>query len=338
MRDIYFTPKTSEKISVVVCTYNGQNYLADQLESILSQSRFPDEVVVADDGSTDSTMRLLKDFSELSPFPVRLLPSLSKRLGVTKNFERAISACNGSVIALADQDDVWKTEKLQSMLTAFDANPGCGYVFSDAKLIDSSGKPLGDATLWSMVGFEGARRQHYEEKNQLPVMLRGGSFVYGMAMAFRADLRDLLLPITSNSADCTHDTWIATLLSAAGHPGIALPNTLVAYRQHAHQVVGAGEHRAGSLSAARHALRSGRRTARTLADDYQAMADRLRQAGPYEVAVQCLCEKALHLKQRQIAIETARLFRLRCVATELLTGRYALYSTSWKSALRDLIA
>lgn len=328
---------TPETVSVAMCTYNGAEHVVAQIESIFNQSRLPDELIVSDDHSTDNTIESLQRIANTAPIPMRVLLG-NGRAGVSKNFERAISACSGSVIALADQDDVWATEKIQSMLTAFDANPGCGYVFSDAKLIDSSGESLGDATLWRMVGFAGGRRQRYEANDQLRVMLRGGSFVYGMALAFRANLRDLVLPIATTSADCTHDTWIATLLSAAGHLGIALPDTLVDYRQHARQVVGAGKYSAESWNAICHVLMTDRRTARTLADDYQAMADRLRKAGPHEAAVHLLDEKALHLRQRQIAIETARLSRMPYVATELFTGRYARYSTSWKSALRDLTA
>lgn len=325
-----------ETVSVAMCTYNGAEHIAAQIESIFNQSRLPDELIVSDDCSTDNTIECLQRIAKSAPLPMRVLQGRG-RAGVTRNFERAINACTGSVIALADQDDVWATEKIQSMLAAFDANPGCGYVFSDAKLIDSSGESLGDATLWRMVGFEGWRRQRYEENEQLPVMLRGGSFVYGMALAFRSHLRELLLPIAATSADCTHDTWIATLLSAAGHPGIALPKTLVAYRQHARQVVGAGVYRANSWNAIRNVLTTDRRNAHTLADDYQAMADRLRQAAPQEPGVHLLDEKALHLRQRQIALETHRLSRIPYVAIELFTGRYARYATSWKSALRDLM-
>lgn len=327
---------TSETVSVAMCTYNGAEHIDAQVVSILSQSRLPDELIISDDGSVDGTVERLVEIAKTAPIPIRVLHSY-ERLGVSRNFERAIAACTGSVIALADQDDIWSVEKVQSILAAFAPHPDCGYVFSDANLIDNNGKCLG-TTLWNIVGFVGERRQRYEANEQLTVMLRGGNFVYGMALAFRARLRGLLLPIIATSADCTHDTWIATLLSAAGHRGIALPEPLVAYRQHARQVVGAGEYNAGSWRAIRGVLTTDKRAARTLADDYQAMSARLRQDGPHEVAVAHLEGKALHLKRRQLAIETPRLFRISGIATELFSGRYTSYSTSWKSALRDLVA
>jgi len=104
-------------VSVALCTYNGAAYLGEQLDSIVAQSRPPDELVVCDDGSTDGTVGLLQAFVPEAPFPVRLYRNERNR-GFAKNFERAISLCTGDFIALSDQDDVWKPEKLARLATA----------------------------------------------------------------------------------------------------------------------------------------------------------------------------------------------------------------------------
>src|SRR5688500_9098173 len=94
------------KISVAMCTYNGAQFLRTQLESIIAQSRAPDEIVVCDDCSTDETRALLKQFAAESLVPVSLHFN-EQNLGSVRNFEQAIRMCNGNVIALSDQDDVW---------------------------------------------------------------------------------------------------------------------------------------------------------------------------------------------------------------------------------------
>ena len=340
MREVTNTTKqgacsTEETISVALCTYNGEEYIEAQLASIFNQTYLPDEIIVCDDGSTDDTVKRLHRMAHLSPILLRIIEG-QPHAGVTRNFERAIAACNGSIIVLADQDDIWREGKIQQILATFDAHPDCGYVFSDASLIDSEDNPLG-ASLWKTIGFTGSRRQLYETTDQLRVMLRGGNVVYGMSLAFRSRLRGLILPISSTTTDCTHDTWIATLLSAVGWRGVAISDALVDYRQHKKQVVGAGEFQATSWRAIKSTLASSKRPALTLADDYDALADRVRADGNHSSSITMLTEKALHLRQRRAVVGSFRLSRLPIVVGELLSGRYARYSTSWVSALRDLV-
>ena len=94
------------KISIAMCTYNGAEFLPAQLQSILTQSRPPDEIIICDDRSTDDTQALLKKFATESPIPIAVHIN-DHNLGSVKNFERTISLCTGDVIALSDQDDVW---------------------------------------------------------------------------------------------------------------------------------------------------------------------------------------------------------------------------------------
>ena len=77
-------------ISIAMCTFNGDDYLQEQLNSIAKQIHLPDEIVICDDGSTDSTLQILKEFEKDSPFPVRIYCN-KIRLGATKNFEKTIN-------------------------------------------------------------------------------------------------------------------------------------------------------------------------------------------------------------------------------------------------------
>src|SRR6185436_8451912 len=134
------------KISVAMCTYNGADFLPEQLESILAQSRMPDQIVVCDDGSTDETRALLQRFEKESR-DVILLRVNKKNLGSVKNFEQAIHLCNGDVIGLSDQDDVWRPDKLQLIEQGF-RKSSIGLVFSDAGIVDENLKPL-DRRMWN---------------------------------------------------------------------------------------------------------------------------------------------------------------------------------------------
>src|SRR5215213_2898715 len=145
------------KISVAMCTYNGAELLPAQLQSIITQSRPPDEIVICDDRSTDDTQALIKKFATDSPIPITLHIN-QQNLGSVKNFERAISLCTGDVIALSDQDDVWRSDKLERFETVLNSSPTAGLVFSDADVVDENLKPL-NRRMWDEVGFDIHKRK-----------------------------------------------------------------------------------------------------------------------------------------------------------------------------------
>ena len=93
------------KTSIALCTYNGEKFLREQLDSIALQTLLPDELVACDDRSCDSTMEILQEFRERVSFPVHIHQN-EENLGSTKNFEKAIKLCSGDIIALCDQADV----------------------------------------------------------------------------------------------------------------------------------------------------------------------------------------------------------------------------------------
>ena len=126
-------------ISVALATFDGERFIADQLRSILTQSVAVDQIVIADDGSSDRTVETAQAILSRETCEVTVLSPVGKPIGVAKNFQRAIERCDGDVIALADQDDFWHTDKLESMLGALGDDL---LAFSDADLVDASGEKL----------------------------------------------------------------------------------------------------------------------------------------------------------------------------------------------------
>lgn len=125
------------RISIAMTTYNGAKYLQAQLDSFMSQSRLPDELVVCDDGSTDDTMHILHDFRDTAPFAV-IVERNAVNLGFTKNFEKAVSLCTGDIVFLSDQDDIWFADKIEQIEAVFQKNHDHHLVIHDGEIVDDS--------------------------------------------------------------------------------------------------------------------------------------------------------------------------------------------------------
>lgn len=180
------------RISIAMATYNGVKYLQEQLDSILYQTRHPDELVVCDDGSTDGTLEMLGYYSKKFEFDVVVLSNKSN-LGVSRNFEKAISMCTGDIIFLSDQDDVWKKEKIQQIEDVFLKDRLAQIVINDALIVDEQLKPCGTSVLQQTLALNGSANE----------------FVHGCCTAFRKTYRDLCLPFPSMGGRVVgHDDWL----------------------------------------------------------------------------------------------------------------------------------
>ena len=126
------------RVSVALCTYNGEAFLGEQLASVARQTVLPGEIVISDDGSTDGYVGHRRAVRRDVAGP-GALPANPTALGVTRNFERAIRATVGDLVVLSDQDDVWRPDRLERALAAFDARPELQLVCSDARLVGADG-------------------------------------------------------------------------------------------------------------------------------------------------------------------------------------------------------
>lgn len=204
-------------ISVALCTYNGERYLREQLESLLVQTYSNMEIVAVDDASTDRTVEVLREY-EKRDARLRVFVNPSN-IGFIRNFERAISLCEGALIAPCDQDDIWLADKLRTLARAIGRH---SMVYSDSELIDADGRSLhmSMSQFWAMQDLDD------------PAAFVLTNCVSGHAMLFRRDLLDAHPQLPG---DVFHDWWLAVRATARG--GIVYcPEKLVRYRQHGKNV------------------------------------------------------------------------------------------------------
>jgi len=323
------------RFSVALCTCNGAAYLPDQLASIAAQTRPPDEIVVRDDASLDDTPAVIETFAARAPFPVTFERNAT-RLGSTRNFDAAIAACTGDLIALSDQDDVWRPDKLDGIEQRFRESPGVGLVFSDAELIDGASSPI-RARLWARIGFDRRRQRFWRNRSALTALVPG-RIVTGATMAFRSTFRALVLPTPDGIAPMIHDGWIALAIAAVA--GVAfIEEPLVAYRQHDAQQIGApGASRAqrlGLIESATHVNAYSMHAA-----SLGALCERLAAGlgGPQGVLAVPRIRTILRHFDLRANLPSRRLDRLPLVFRELTSRRYHDYGNGVRSAIKDLVS
>lgn len=336
-----------------MCSYNGEEFLDEQLRSMARQSRLPDELVICDDHSMDSTTTILRRFADDAPFPVRLFFNTS-RLGINPNFERAISLCRGDVIVLADQDNVWSSNKLERIEQIFAAR-NSGLVCSDADIVDRSLQPLGQ-TIYELQGSDPRFRRRLEV-GPLPQLFSRRRAPYGFTLAFRSVLRDLIAPLPSFPQTLAYDIWI-DLIAASVSPVVALEDRLQLFRQHPDQYIGVRRYRLAATPPRQAAARSAKHLNASLRQpgDYSwslwLASQLLARLGDWSPPAglglddwsgraaksrSYLSDKIHHLTTRD-DLATRRAFgRVPTVASELMSGRYHRHSRGAASAIKDLI-
>lgn len=314
-------------LSVALCTYNAELYLPAQLESLATQRRKPDELVVCDDGSQDYTCKIVRAFANYAPFAVRLINN-AHNLGSTKNFEQAIQLCTGDVIALADQDDVWLPNKLAVLEEVLIRHPEVGLVFSDAEVVNQELRSL-DYRLWASLRFTAREQRRMTAGEQVQILLKH-QIVTGATLIFRAQFRDKVLPIPPV---WVHDGWIALVIACLA-PLMPVCQPLIRYRQHSRSQIGAPPRSfTGQVAQAQDRKRDLR--LRNV-EQYQAARARLLEIGGVSDPVLRLFEEKIEHLRVRAALPEARLARWPDVAREALTGRYSRYSSGYLSIVKDL--
>ena len=214
-------------VSISLATYNGEEYLRPLLNSILDQSHRPDEIVACDDGSKDETINILSEYRESSSIPFHIYENDSN-LGVEKNFEKCLKKSTGDLIAIADQDDLWKPNKLEEQIKA--------YEYSNRGLICHDSRPVSAdlskeyQTLWESGNHNVINKGSEETFKEL---LRR-NFVQGTTLLLTREFVSWALPIP----DYGYYDYFLGLLAAATGELHEIDKDLLLYRQHQDQEVG----------------------------------------------------------------------------------------------------
>lgn len=204
------------RISVAMAAYNGSAYIAEQLESFVTQTRKPDELVIVDDASSDGTVGIVESFAEKAAFRVEVL-TLEKNCGYAQAFGMALSRCTGDLVFLSDQDDVWFPEKIETIVRHLENDTRIACFINDAMLTDSELVPS-TATKAGQIKAAG-----------LPETL----FVMGCCVAVKRSLLDIALPIPQGAR--SHDDWLVGLSDCLNLTK-RFPDILQYYRRHENNV------------------------------------------------------------------------------------------------------
>lgn len=211
-------------VSISLCTYNGKNFIREQIDSILQQSVKPDEIVIVDDCSTDGTLQILEIYAGEHE-NIKLYP-LAENVGAIQAFKKAISLTNHPYIFLADQDDIWNPHKIEKMLSraASFSQTLPLVIYSDLEMINEEGKTI-YPSFWEMSDLSPARANF---KN-----LMFSNVVTGSACMINDKMKEEI-KLTPEGV-LMHDHWIALIAYGFGQY-VYTEEKLVKYRAHQNSV------------------------------------------------------------------------------------------------------
>mgnify|MGYP003576945079 CR=1 FL=1 len=202
-------------VSIALCTYNGERFLKEQLDSLINQDYPSIEIIIVDDCSTDRTLEILNQYSSQHSF-IKVVQN-SQNLGYKQNFEKAIALCEGDYIALSDQDDIWQPNKISLLSENIGEHI---LIYHDSEFIDETGLSLNKKMSDIVNLYSGKHPEAFVFFNS----------VSSHALMFKKELKKHLerFPKYIN-----HDAWIGFVAANIGSLKI-LNLSLVKYRQHSH--------------------------------------------------------------------------------------------------------
>lgn len=314
-------------VSVAIATFRAKEFLRDQLVSIWQQTRPAMEIVIYDDASPDDTNAYIEGLQRESPIPMRIFRSQRNR-GSSATFIAAIQACQGDWIALADQDDVWLPQKLETLVSTAESKH-YDAIFSDAELVSANLTHL-HQRLWSNSRFSRAMQRAFV-RDQFATLLRY-NVVTGATLLFNARFKQAIgseIPI-----GWIHDYWIALVIAAQGMLGFS-EQALILYRQHGNNQIGQKTNLIGEFASAQHKLGVAYRDEATafaqLERHLQLTDARLHPSVGAALAAKQDFLNSRYLMRQRFCARSVYWFR------NVLSGRYFRYGQGWRPLLKDLL-
>lgn len=220
-------------IDILLATYNGQEYLSEQIDSILAQSNQDWQLLIRDDGSVDNTRSIIKDYVARYPDKIGFIEDEGSHLGASLNFQRLLEHSAAEYTMFCDQDDVWLPRKIERTLTLLKATekeyPNKPVlVHTDLRVVDSRLKTIARST-WR---YQGTSPETGNDPDKVVLQ----NVATGCTIMINQKAKDVSMPIPKEAV--MHDWWI--VINVAKHGRIAyIPDPLVLYRQHSNNAVGA---------------------------------------------------------------------------------------------------
>lgn len=205
-------------VSVCMATFNGENFINEQINSILIQLDIDDELIISDDGSTDKTLHIIQSIEDKR---IKLFENTGIH-GYVHNFENALKKANGDYIFFSDQDDVWLPNKVETMLPYLKND---NFVISDAFITNEELKIKGKLSSWRKY-----KKGYFQNLYK--------SIYAGCTCAFTKRIKDYSLPFPTTK-NIQHDTWIG-LICELKFNVIYIDEPLIFYRRHNFNTSGAG--------------------------------------------------------------------------------------------------
>jgi glycosyltransferase involved in cell wall biosynthesis len=224
-------------IDIILATYNGEKYLSEQIDSIVSQTYCEWRLLIHDDGSLDQTIDIIKEYQRNYPAKILFVDDGINGLGVKDNFAHLMTLATSDYIMFCDQDDIWfndKIEKSLDLMNRIESSVGTSVpigVFSDLKVVGKELIPIAE----SMWAFISVSPKLVESIKYLAIR----NCIIGCTMMINKYALRLSLPIPKEAV--MHDWWVGLVILK--NNGYLLPMTqpTALYRQHGLNVVGASE-------------------------------------------------------------------------------------------------
>lgn len=326
------TPATAG-ISVALATHNGAQFVGEQIASILAQTLPVSEIVLSDDASSDRTVEIVEGLvaeyqKAHGSAPELVVLRNDPPLKVTQNFAQAIAHCAGDLIALCDQDDVWHPNRIERLAARLD-DPSVQLVFSNARQVDASGAYMGH-DLFEAMGMSAGERALVDDGRAFEQFMRR-NLATGATVMFRRSLAELAAPFPDA---WLHDEWLAVI--AAARDGVRIHDeALTDYRQHDKNEVGMSKMNLSRKLSMFRQPRTERN--RRLFLRAEALAPRITALDDVSAEYRSMAEEKLAFERARQAYPEARLRRLVPILRQLRLGRYGVYGTGFKDAVRNLL-
>ena len=232
----------SNNLAILLCTYNGQEFLKEQLDSFSCQTFKSWRLFIYDDCSTDDTKKIVSEYKRSHQDQNKVNWKTNKtNMGFSKNFLNSIHEAPSDMeyYALSDQDDIWCEAKLHKAVSHLDKMPKNipALYCSRTILTDGTGKKIGMSPLFSKAP---------SFKNALVQSIAGGN-----TMVFNNATRDLIIKVSQDIDTVSHDWSIYQLVSGAGGNVYYDSNAEILYRQHEGNIIGSNTGMLAKLSRAR---------------------------------------------------------------------------------------